>query len=147
MHKLAHLNMNDELDRAYLYGFKTKLAEYGLTLQDFVALQEKTAAAPAQAARGIFEQAGSLLRGGKNIAKNRYQGHATTDQALQMARELFDANRGGAALLGGGALAGTGGTAYAMGDADTPGNRMRNMSNQYLGTNFDTQSRLGALFG
>jgi len=49
--------------------------------------------------------------------------------------------------LGGAGLAGLGGAgAYAMGDADTTSNQLRNMSNNMLGTDFDTQSRLSALF-
>lgn len=46
----------------------------------------------------------------------------------------------------GGALAGAaGGTAYGMGDADTPANKLKNMSNETVGTNFDTQSRFNRL--
>jgi len=39
------------------------------------------------------------------------------------------------------------GGAYAMGDADTTGNQLRNMSNQYLGTDLETQSRLSHALG
>jgi hypothetical protein len=42
-------------------------------------------------------------------------------------------------------LAGAG--LYGAGDADTLQNQAANLSNQYLGTDFGTQSRAGALFG
>lgn len=43
--------------------------------------------------------------------------------------------------------AGGAGAAYGLSDADTMQNQLANASNRYLGTDFGTQSRLGALLG
>lgn len=82
------------------------------------------------------------------------QSEAASQHADQLTRHRREALKDygkevapAAGIVGGTGLVGTGGLAYGLGDADTTENKMKNMSNQYLGTNFGTQSRLGALFG
>jgi len=201
MHKLASLNLGNNLDRAYLYGFQTKLAEYGLSLDDFLYMEEKTA--------GVFGRVAdsfrALTRVGDEVGQFRQMGRAASDLSrsadgavakghrmaddldtmknaptqlpnsgrvytdvrqnavnqvnradnLQNQASTLRQNRVGnlkdygkeVAPAVGITAAGGGGLAYGAGDAGTTGNQMRNTSNQYLGTDFDTQSRFGALFG
>lgn len=161
MHKLAQLNLNNTVDRAYLHGFQTKLAEYGLTLEDFVELQEKTAAAGGMINRltSSFGEAKKLPGAFKTWNKRRQGANALEESGRifsaknqrGMNNEILKAqmyNAAPALAVGGGglALAGTG-VAYGAGDADTTGNQMRQMSNRHLGTDFDTESRFGAMFG
>ena len=70
------------------------------------------------------------------------------DEVAQLLDALKSRNRrmagvAGAGLLGAGGAAG--GAVYGLGDADTLQNQAANLSNEYLGTDFDTQSRLSAL--
>ena len=61
--------------------------------------------------------------------------------------DQVDKRRTGLRTLGGMAVGGAGlaGLGYGMGDADTTSNKIKNTANNTLGTNFSTQSRLGAL--
>jgi len=69
----------------------------------------------------------------------------------QRAQTLVDAGRVAGTLSAGAvpvlaAGAGAAGLAYGLGDADTAGNHLRSLSNNTLGTDFDTESRVGAKF-
>jgi hypothetical protein len=111
----------------------------------------------AQKGRAAMQHADRAAAGGNATAATRYSNlankrlsdadearSAVTENVKNIAQQAMPA----AATVGAGGLAtGGAGMAYGLGDADTTENKMKQTSNRYLGTNFDTQSRLGALFG
>ena len=161
---------------AYAEGALIKMAEYNVDpaafvqaavqTQDPVALKIANAlvayekvAGPAglltgPAAPGMFRRAaGRLGEFGENVWGGRAArqtandilgtpGHGGTEWAQRALRDQNLAMGGAAALP-----FGVAGAAYAGGDADTYGNQAANLSNDYLGTNFGTTSRLGNMFG
>lgn len=77
---------------------------------------------------------------------NRLRGRAAQVRE-QASRQLGAYGKEVLPAVGLTAGAGGAGLAYGMGPADTTGNKLRGLSNQYLGTDLDQQSRLGSLFG
>lgn len=82
-----------------------------------------------------FDDAAQAAGMGKRVGGNR------ATQARQWANQNLKSRARGAAPAIGVTGAAVGGGAYAAGPADTPQNKMKQMSNRHLGTNFKQQSR------
>lgn len=144
---------------------REKLAARQKTANPLAKLVQEAKAVPSRAgdaleglrsAKKLQQQGSQAVEFGQNAAQmNRGE---TADLAGELAGKRFGeadmmrqlakeqglaAARGAAApaaLVGGGGAA----AAYGAGDADTTSNKIKNMANKNLGTDFDTQSRAGA---
>jgi hypothetical protein len=138
---------------AYATGFVTKLAEYGVSPYQFVEAAAYSGqpelvkiaeylliGAEWEKEAGIVSQ--GVRRGvdGKRALRLGYEAAETVAKGPLKARPK-GLSTGAKAAIGGGAAATVAGTAYGMGDADTPSNKMKNMANENMGTNLKTQSR------
>lgn len=120
--------------RQWAKGLQSKADEAGEMAREYARR------APQQMNPRSIEQMQSAQRQAREMGqKAQMSRQRANEQLLAYGKEVAPA----AGLLAGGA----GGLAYGLGDADTTGNKLKNMSNRMLGTNFDTQSRLGALLG
>lgn len=154
--KLAHFDASKPEDQAYVYGFRTKLAEHGITLEEFLEYAEKTAffgglGKSFQAMKKLPGAVGDWRKSRRlagQIDEAGGRGYSTmANDAREWANK--DLMRAGKAALpaAGVTAAGLGGVNYAASPANTTSNQMKQMSNQHLGTNFGMQSRIGSMFG
>ena len=123
-----------------------------------MATQQAGLAAPSreQAMNALTDAAGRKPGMGKQMnqisaessARKARDFQETADFARSSAnRQMLDAGKAALPSAGLVAVPGVAGATYLGGDADTMPNKLKNMSNDNFGTNFSTQSRLGAMLG
>lgn len=162
-----------EIDHAYAIGALQKLAEHQIDPSAFVEAatqsqhdgMHKIASAIVRLDQAVRSQEQSRnkeaylgkaknilgkLTGADEISSGvrvlRNLENVTPETAKMLRRDaLGELGKGGAKALGLGGLGA--GAIYAGGDADTTANQMRQMANENLGTDFDTESRLSQLLG
>jgi hypothetical protein len=147
---------------AYVHGIMTKLAEHNVDPVDFVN-HAASSGHPAlmKMAQLVVESAQQTKTAGRMQAMMDLPQNVKALRNMQPAmdgafevigdpaeahlrKQIMQGAQGAAGV--GAAGAGAVGLGYGMTDADTWQNDLRNASNQYLGTDFDTESKLRALY-
>ena len=95
---------------------------------------------------GKYQKAQTAAAGEASHFVGRDMRRAATQGVADYGKKLAPAAAVTAAGVGAAGVGAVGAGAYAAGPADTRSNNMKNMSNNYLGTNFKQQSRAGNFF-